>query len=173
MGDIYSPLPLTKQLTIIRSFFCKIMKCELVLSVVILMLVNVRVSNCASIHNIIALLEPGNDAFSNLPVLTNKVKAFDIVPELRRMRALSAASGRDFVEAVIGSLSSAVLGKGMVAQSAIYVINWFLSSLSELVPIEVVEYLMGRPLVIKDVQFFEMFVRDTIEVYDAWSRITN
>lgn len=146
------------------------MKCVLVLSVVILL--NVRASYSASIHNIIALLEPVNDDFSNLPVLTNKVKAFDIIPELRRMRALSAASGRDFVEAVIGTLSSAVLGKGMVAQSAIYVINWFLSSLSNLVPIEVVEYFMGRPLVIKDVQFVEMFVRDTMEVYDAWSRMS-
>ena len=147
------------------------MKCVLVLSVVILL--NVRVSHSASIHNIIALLEPVNDDFSNLPVLTNKVKAFDMIPELRRMRALSAASGRDFVEAVVGTLSSAVLGKGMVAQSAIYVINWFLSSLSNLVPIEVVEYFMGRPLVIKDVQFVEMFVRDTMEVYDAWSRMSN
>merc|ERR1712243_183399 len=143
------------------------------LSFVILILANVQNTNTASIHNIIALLEPVNDDFSNLPVLTNRVKAFDIVPELRRMRALSAASGRDFVEAVVGTLSSAVLGKGMVAQSAIYVINWFLSSLSNLVPIEVVEYFMGRPLVIKDVQFVEMFVRDTMEVYDAWSRMSN
>merc|ERR1712243_461223 len=146
------------------------MKIVMMLSFVIL-IANVQDTNTASIHNIIALLEPVNDDFSNLPVLTNKVKAFDIVPELRRMRALSAASGRDFVEAVVGSLSGAFLGKGMIAKSAIYIINWFLSSLSNLVPIEVVEYFMGRPLVNKDVQFVEMLVRDTIEVYDAWSSI--
>ena len=144
----------------------------MMLSFVILFLGYVQVTNTASIHNIIALLEPVNDDLSNLPVLTNKVKAFDIVPELRRMRALSAASGRDFVEAVVGSLSSAFLGKGMIAKSAVYIIQWFLSSLSNLVPIEVVEYFMGRPLVNKDVQFVEMLVRDTIEVYDAWSSIT-
>ena len=144
----------------------------MMLSFDILFLGYVQVTNTASIHNIIALLEPVNDDLSNLPVLTNKVKAFDIVPELRRMRALSAASGRDFVEAVVGSLSSAFLGKGMIAKSAIYIIQRFLSSLSNLVPIEVVEYFMGRPLVNKDVQFVEMLVRDTIEVYDAWSSIT-
>merc|ERR1711942_532818 len=101
----------------------KIMKFVTMLSFVILILASVQVTNSASIHNIIALLEPANDDFSNLPVLTTKVKAFDIVPELRRMRALSAASGRDFVEAVVGSLSSAFLGKGMIAKSAIYIIQ--------------------------------------------------
>ena len=104
-------------------------------------------------------------------MLTNSVKAFDIIPELRKMRALTSASGKDFVEAVVGSLSSAVLGRGIAAQSAIYMINWFLSSLSNLVPIEVVEYFMGRPVVMHDVQFVEMVVRDTIEVYEAWSKI--
>merc|ERR1719184_417663 len=129
------------------------------------------VINTASIHNIIALLEPVNEDFSNLPVLTNQVKAFDIIPELRKMRAQTSATGKDFVEAIVGSLSSAVLGKGIIAKSAIYIINWFLSSLSNLVPIEVVEYFMGRPVIMKDVQFVEMVVRDTIEVYEAWSRV--
>merc|ERR1712168_758353 len=128
------------------------------------------VINTASIHNIIALLEPVNEDFSNLPVLTNHVKAFDIVPKLRKMRAQTSATGKDFVEAIVGSLSSAVLGKGIFAKSAIYIINWFLSSLSNLVPTEVVEYLMDRPVVMKDVQFVEMVVRDSIEVYEAWSR---
>merc|ERR1739838_334804 len=132
---------------------------------------HVKLSSTASIHSIIALLEPVNEDFSNLPMLTNSVKAFDIIPELRKMRALTSASGKDFVEAVVGSLSSVVLGRGIAAQSAIYMINWFLSSLSNLVPIEVVEYFMGRPVVMHDVQFVEMVVRDTIEVYEAWSKI--
>eukprot|EP00091_Calanus_sinicus_P008322 TRINITY_DN2036_c0_g2_i6.p1 TRINITY_DN2036_c0_g2~~TRINITY_DN2036_c0_g2_i6.p1 ORF type:complete len:150 (+),score=38.72 TRINITY_DN2036_c0_g2_i6:162-611(+) len=137
----------------------------------VVFLLHVQMSSTASIHNIIALLEPVKEDFSNLPVVTNKVKAFDIIPELRKMRALTAASGKHFVEAVVGSLSSAVLGKGIVAKSAIYMINWFLSSLANLVPIEVVEYLMGRSLVMQDVEFVEMVVRDSIEVYEAWSKI--
>ena len=134
-------------------------------------LLHIKMTNTASIHNVIALMEPVKDDFSNLPALTNSVKAFDLIPELRRMRALSPAAGKDFVRAVVGALSSAVLGRGFVAKSAIYVINWFLSSLANLVPIEVVQHFMGRTIVMKDVQFVEMVVRDSIEVYGAWSRI--
>merc|ERR1711942_57752 len=154
----------------VTSTRMKMLKVVVLLSVVVLL--QVWESDTASIHNIIALLEPVDEDFSNLPLITNKVKAFDIVPELRRMRALMSASGKDFVEAIVGGLSSAVLGKGVLAQSAIYLINWFLSSLSNLVPMEVVEYFIGRPLVMKDVQFVEMLVSDTVEVYEAWSRST-
>eukprot|EP00092_Neocalanus_flemingeri_P096062 GFUD01122265.1.p1 GENE.GFUD01122265.1~~GFUD01122265.1.p1 ORF type:complete len:153 (+),score=16.68 GFUD01122265.1:84-542(+) len=134
-------------------------------------LLHVKMTNTASISNVLALMTPVKDDFSNLPALTNSVKAFDIIPELRKLRALSPASGKDFVRAVVGALSSAVLGKGFMAKSAIYFINWFLSSLASLVPIEVVQHFMGRTVVMKDVQFVEMVVRDSIEVYGAWSKV--
>merc|ERR1712202_114725 len=131
-----------------------------------------RILNLLDLNTSLKLAnEDVNDYFSNLPAVTNSVKAFDLIPELRRMRALSPAAGKDFVRAVVGALSSAVLGRGFVAKSAIYVINWFLSSLANLVPIEVVQHFMGRTIVMQDVQFVEMVVRDSIEVDGAWSRI--
>ena len=136
-------------------------------------LVHIKDVQSASFNNVLALLEPIKDDFSNLPAMTNKVttKVYDIVPQLRQMRAQTAATGRDFVKAVVGTFSGAVLGKGVFAESVIYLINWFLSSLSNLIPLEVVEYFMGRTLVMRDVQFVELLVRDCIEVYEAWTRL--
>ena len=136
-------------------------------------LVHIKDVQSASFNNVLALLEPIKDDFSNLPAMTNKVKTkvYDIVPQLRQMRAQTAATEGDFVKAVVGTLSSAVLGKSIFADSAIYLINWFLSSLSSLIPLEVVEYFLGRSLVMSDVQMVEVFVRDCIEVYEAWTTI--
>ena len=133
----------------------------------------IKFNQAASFNNVLSLLEPINDDCSNLPVRTNRIKAkvYDMIPQLQRLRAQTAATEGDFVKVVVGTLSSAVLGKSIFADSAIYLINWFLSSLSSLIPLEVVEYFLGRSLVMSDVQMVEVFVRDCIEVYEAWTTI--
>ena len=126
----------------------------------------------ASLHSVMALLKPVKKDFSNLPLINNNsVQAYSLIPALRNMRANSSARGKDFVDAVVSSLSTSFLGKGIFADSAIFFIKWFLSSLSNMIPIEVVEYFLDRTLVMKDVYFIEALVQDTIKVYYAWSSI--
>ena len=78
--------------------------------------------------------------------------------------------GRDFVSAVVSGLSEQVLGKGVIVNTAVSFISWLLSSLANLVPLEVVEYLLGRRLVQQDVMNVERFVRDITQIYGAWTR---
>ena len=58
---------------------------------------------------------------------------------------------------------------GVVASTAVTLLNWFLSSVAHLVPIEVVEWLLGRPLVQRDVMKVEVLVRDLVQIYSAWA----
>ena len=97
-------------------------------------------------------------------------KAFSLIPGLRKLRAQTPAVGRDFVSAVVQGLSEEVLGTGVIASTAVPFISWFLSSLANLVPIEVVEYLLGRRLVQQDVMNVERFFRDVTQIYGAWTR---
>ena len=125
----------------------------------------------ASLHSVMAMLEPVKKDFSNLPLITNSVQAYNnfIPAVLKNMRANTKAGGKDFVDAVVGSLSTSFLGKGLFADSLIFFIKWFLSSLANVIPIEVVEYFLDRPLIMKDVYFVEAVVQDAIQVYDMWT----
>ena len=104
--------------------------------------------------------------------LTNAVyrKAYNLVPGLKKLRAKSPAVGKDFVGAVVTGLGSYMdTDMGVVASTAVTLLNWFLSSVAHLVPIEVVEWLLGRPLVQRDVMKVEVLVRDLVQIYSAWS----
>ena len=102
---------------------------------------------------------------------TNTVrKAYSLIPGLRKLRAQTPAVGRDFVAAVISGLSSEVLGTGVMATTAVTFISWLLRHLADLVPIEVVEYLLGRRMVQQDVMNVERFVKDLLQIYGAWTR---
>ena len=97
-------------------------------------------------------------------------RAYSLLPGLRKLRAQTPAVGRDFVSAVVSGLSEEVLGTGVMANTAVTFISWLLSSLSNLVPLEVVEYLLGRRLVQQDVMNLERLVRDVTQIYVAWTR---
>ena len=102
---------------------------------------------------------------------TNTVrKAYSLIPGLRKLRAQTPALGRDFVSAVVSGLSQEMLGTGVMVTTAVTFISWLLSSLANLVPLEVVEYLIGRRLVQQDVMNVERFVRDITQIYGAWTR---
>ena len=97
-------------------------------------------------------------------------KAYNLVPALRKLRARSPAKGKDFVSAVVTGLSAEFVGTGVVASSVIGLTNWFLSSLAHLIPIEVVEWMLGRKLIMQDVMNVEILVRDVLAIYAAWTR---
>ena len=104
--------------------------------------------------------------------LTNAVyrKAYNLVPGLKKLRAKTPAVGKDFVGAVVTGLGSYMdTDMGVVASTAVTLLNWFLSSVAHLVPIEVVEWLLGRPLVQRDVMKVEVLVRDLVQIYSAWA----
>nr|ALS05179.1 hypothetical protein [Paracalanus parvus] len=103
---------------------------------------------------------------------TNTVyrKAYNLVPGLKRLRAKSPAEGRDFVSAVVTGLSTEFVGTGVVASSVIGLTSWILSSISHLIPIEVVEWMLGRKLIMQDVMNLEILVRDVVAIYAAWTR---
>ena len=42
--------------------------------------------------------------------------------------------------------------------------------LAHLIPIEVVEWMLGRKLIMQDVMNVEILVRDVIAIYAAWTR---
>ena len=107
------------------------------------------------------------DSYGNLVVR----KAYNLIPGLKRMRAKSPAVGKDFVSAVVTGLSSEMIGTGMMASSLVSLVNWFLSSLEHLIPIEVVEWLLGRHLVQQDVMNVEMIARNFMQIYNAWTRL--
>ena len=58
----------------------------------------------------------------------------------------------------------------MIATSIVTLTSWFLSSLEHLVPIEIVEWMLGRKLIQQDVMNVEMIVRNFVQIYAAWSR---
>jgi len=58
----------------------------------------------------------------------------------------------------------------VVANSVIGLTSWVLSSIAHLIPIEVVEWLLGRKLIMQDVMNLEILVRDVLAIYAAWTR---
>ena len=127
---------------------------------VLLLLCGAEINSGASIHHIVV-----RDPSPSLPLATD----LSLSRGLKKMRAQSPASSSDFVGAVIEGLSSEALGSGLVAKTILTVLKFFLSNLAAILPVEVVEYFMGRPLLMEDVAFFEVMVRDTLEIYTAWS----
>merc|ERR1712212_815927 len=113
---------------------------------VLLLLCGAETSSGASIHHILV-----RDSSPSLPLASD----LSLSSGLKKMRAQTPASSSDFVGAVIEGLSSEALGSGLVAKA--------------ILPVEVAEYFMGRPLLMEDVAFFEVMVRDTLEIYSAWS----
>ena len=57
----------------------------------------------------------------------------------------------------------------MIASTIVTFVNFFLSSLEHLIPLEIVEWTLGRKLVQQDVMNVEMVVRDCLQIYNAWS----
>merc|ERR1712025_1478755 len=134
-----------------------IMSCSLQWTV-LLLLCGVGAISGASIHHIV-VRDPSPSLATDLSLSSG----------LKKMRAQSPASSSDFVGAVIEGLSSEALGSGLVAKTILTVLKFFLSNLAAILPVEVVEYFMGRPLLMEDVAFVEVTVRDTLEIYSAWS----
>ena len=58
----------------------------------------------------------------------------------------------------------------MIASTIVTFVNFFLSSLEHLVPLEIVEWMLGRKLVQGDGMNVEMVVRDCLQIYSAWSK---
>ena len=92
---------------------------------------------------------------------TNTVyrKAYNLVPGLKRLRAKSPAEG-----------SAEFVVTGVVASSVIGLTNFILSFMAHLIPIEVVEWMLGRKLIMQDVMNVEILVRDVLAIYAAWTR---
>ena len=128
-------------------------------------LVSLAVLDSVSIVRHLPSVEELGDTYTN-----TVRRAYSLLPGLRKLRAQTPAVGRDFVSAVVSGLSEEVLGTGVMANTAVTFISWLLSSLSNLVPLEVVEYLLGRRLVQQDVMNLERLVRDVTQIYVAWTR---
>merc|ERR1739848_981030 len=133
------------------SLYTATMSCSLQWTV-LLLLCGAETSSGASIHHILV-----------------RDPSLSLSSGLKKMRAQSPASSSDFVGAIIEGLSSEALGSGLLAKTILTVLKFFLSNLAAILPVEVVEYFMGRPLLMEDVAFFEVMVRDTLEIYSAWS----
>ena len=131
----------------------------------LVLLVSLAVLDSVSIVRHLPSVEELGDTYSN-----TVRKAYSLVPGLRKLRAQTPAVGRDFVSAVVSGLSQEMLGTGVMVTTAVSFISWLLSSLANLVPLEVVEYLLGRRLVQQDVMNVERFVRDITQIYGAWTR---
>ena len=131
----------------------------------LVLLVSLAVLESVSIVRHLPSVEELGDTYTN-----TVRRAYSLLPGLRKLRAQTPAVGRDFVSAVVSGLSEEVLGTGVMANTAVTFISWLLSSLSNLVPLEVVEYLLGRRLVQQDVMNLERLVRDVTQIYVAWTR---
>ena len=131
----------------------------------LVLLVSLAVLDSVSIVRHLPSVEELGDTYTN-----TVRRAYSLLPGLRKLRAQTPAVGRDFVSAVVSGLSEEVLGTGVMANTAVTFISWLLSSLSNLVPLEVVEYLLGRRLVQHDVMNLERLVRDVTQIYVAWTR---
>lgn len=131
----------------------------------LVLLVSLAVLDSVSIVRHLPSVEELGDTYTN-----TVRRAYSLLPGLRKLRAQTPAVGRDFVSAVVSGLSEEVLGTGVMANTAVTFISWLLSSLSNLVPLEVVEYLLGRRLVQQDVMNLERLVRDVTQIYVAWTR---
>ena len=71
---------------------------------------------------------------------------------------------------MLSGLSTEMIGTGVMASTVVTFINYFLSSLEHLIPLELVEWMLGRPLVQGDVMNVEMIVRDCMQIYAAWTK---
>jgi len=119
---------------------------------------------------------------NQLPELLQKLPAslftlevghsFDLEHRSKQGISLQRATSTDFVRIAVGALSGAMLGQGLLASGTVYLVNWFLGSLASLLPLEVVEYLLGRHVLLQDVDFIERILIDAVEVYGAWSRFS-
>jgi len=111
---------------------------------------------------------------NQLPELLQKLPAslftlevgnsFDLEHRAKQGISLQRATSTDFVRIAVGALSGAMLGQGLLASGTVYLVNWFLGSLASLLPLEVVEYLLGRHVLLQDVDFIERILIDALEV---------
>merc|ERR1712168_876100 len=106
-------------------------------------------------------------------MLTIKIAdSYDLEHKAKQGISLQRATSTDFLRVTVGALSGAVMGQGLLAKGTVYLVNWFLGSLAHLVPMDIVEYLLGRHVVLQDVDFVERMILDILEVYGAWTRFS-
>merc|ERR1712168_1431954 len=106
-------------------------------------------------------------------MLTIKIAdSYDLEHKAKQGISLQRATSTDFLRVTVGALSGAVMGQGLLAKGTVYLVNWFLGSLAPLVPMDIVEYLLGRHVVLQDVDFVERMILDILEVYGAWTRFS-
>ena len=69
----------------------------------------------------------------------------------------------------VTGLSSEMIGTGLMANTLVSMVTMLLSSVEHLVPLELVEWWLGRKLVQQDVMNVELIVRNTVQIYVAWT----
>merc|ERR1719309_1586981 len=82
----------------------------------------------------------------------------------------SLATGHDFVKVAVGALTEAKVGRGLAARAAVLFLQWLLSSLASLLPMDLINYLVGRKLSMEDVAMAEVILRDSVQVYSTWMK---
>jgi len=80
------------------------------------------------------------------------------------------ATLQDLADVLVNELTAGLLGNGMAVRGIAQVLQYMVGWGTALVPRDVVAYLMGRDLLVADVVFTEVMIKDLFDVYSMWAR---